>query len=127
MARRSPKRFADKRIRQAGFSIVEMLLVFVLIAVAVIPLATVQFYSRREVSEASRHSRAVQLAQASLERMRARGFGQAAPDTVQTGVFTAAADVVQLSPTLEELRVTVSWPGDANATTVTLSCLQSRR
>jgi Tfp pilus assembly protein PilV len=127
MARRSLRRFASERIRQAGFSIVEMLLVFVLIGVAVIPLATVQFYSRREVSEASRHSRAVQLAQASLERMRSRGFGQSAPDTVQVGVFTSAADVVPLSPTLEELRVTVSWPGDDQPSTVTLSCLQSRR
>lgn len=115
------------RTRQAGFSIVELLLVFALIGVAVIPLAAVQFYSRREVGEASRHSRAVQLAQASLERMRARGFGQAVPDTVQSGIFTAAAQVIPVSATLEELRVTVTWPGDDLPRDVTLSCLQSRR
>ena len=76
---------------------------------------------------ASRHSQAVQLAQASLERMRSLGFGQAAPETLQTGIFTSAAAVVPLSPTLEELRVTVTWPGDDEPRSVSLSCLQSRR
>lgn len=127
MARRILRRLRSTRAGQAGFSIIEMLLVFAIIGVAVVPLASVQFYSRREVSEASRHSRAVELAQASLERMRSRGFGQAVPDTVQNGVFVTAADVVPISATLEELRVTVTWPYKDQPRAVTLSCLQSRR
>jgi Tfp pilus assembly protein PilV len=115
------------RRSQAGFSIVEMLLVFAIIGIAVLPLATVQFYSRREVTEAGRHTRAVEMAQATIERMRARGFGQAVPDTLQDGPFTAASGVVPISPTLEELRVTVSWQHGESPRSLTLSCLQSMR
>jgi hypothetical protein len=42
-------------------------------------------------------------------------------------VFTAAADIVPINATLEELRVTVTWPGDDQPSAVSLSCLQSRR
>jgi Tfp pilus assembly protein PilV len=112
---------------RSGFSVVEMLLVFAIVGIAILPLASVQFYSRREVNEAQHHSQAIQLAEAQLEQMRASGFGQAQPDTVRNGIFTTASSVVQVSNTLQQLQVTVSWQHGTIPRAMTLTCLQSLR
>lgn len=94
-----------------GFSVVEMLLVFTILAVAILPLAAVQFQSRYQVSEAQRQTRATQIALAQIERARMVGFANAAGDTLDIPPFRATTRVVAdpANPFLQEIQVTVSW------------------
>jgi len=128
----------SKRARtgdDAGFSVIEMLLVFAIVGIAMLPLAGIQFGSREAVREANRHSEAVIMAQAALEEMRAAGFNNSQPDTVQNGVFTVASSAEQFvdpatglpSNFVEELMVTVLWRDGADPRSLTLSTLQARR
>ena len=96
---------------QDGISVVEMLLVFTLLAVAMLPLASVQFESRREVAEARRESQAMQIALTQIERARMLGFGEAAGDSLHDPPFTAVTSVVPdpANPFLEEVQVRVTW------------------
>lgn len=96
---------------QRGFSVIEMLLVFTILAVAVLPLAAVQFQSRHQVSEAQRQSRATQIALAQIERARMVGFANAVGDTLNDPPFVSTTQVVPdpVNPFLQEIQVTVSW------------------
>ena len=96
---------------QRGFSVIEMLLVFTILAVAVLPLAAVQFQSRHQVSEAQRQSRATQIALAQIERARMVGFANAVGDTLNDPPFVSTTQVVAdpVNPFLQEIQVTVSW------------------
>jgi prepilin-type N-terminal cleavage/methylation domain-containing protein len=114
---------------RAGFSIVEMMVVFAIIGVAMIPLASVQFKSRHEITEAERQSQATQLAQAQLERIKMAGFGAAATDTLQQDVFTitSAAQPDAANSFLREITVQVSWEYNGGPRQVTLAAKQSSR
>ena len=57
----------------SGFSVVEMLLVFTLVGLAMIPMAAIQFSSRREVSKADRMSLATEVAMSQVERVKLDG------------------------------------------------------
>ena len=125
-----------RQLRQnGGFSIIEMLMVFAIVGIAMLPLAGIQFGSREAVNEASRHSEAVIIAQTSLEGMRAVGFGNVLPDTVTTGNFLVMSAAQQFidpgtglpAPFVEELQVTVAWQDGADPRSITLSCLQAQR
>ena len=88
-----------------------MLLVFTVLAVAMLPLASVQMSSRREVSEARRESQAMQIALEQIERARMLGFGQAAADSLVESPFVAVTSIVPdpVNPFLEEIQVRVTW------------------
>lgn len=96
---------------QRGISIVEMLLVFTVLSIAMLPLAAVQFGSRREVAEAQRESQAMQIALQQIERARMVGFGEAAGDSLHDPPFVAVTQVVPdpVNPFLEEVQVRVTW------------------
>lgn len=113
----------------AGFSIVEMLIVFSILAVAMLPLAAVQFGSRHQISEAERQSQAVQIAQAQIERTRMVGFANAAGDTLFDPPFTAVTTVVPdpANPFLQEIQVTVLWTYGSQARNLTLASKQAAR
>jgi prepilin-type N-terminal cleavage/methylation domain-containing protein len=121
----------QNRIRssQAGFSIVEMMIVFAIVGVAMIPLASVQFKSRHQITEAERQSQAAQIAQARLERIKMGGFNSAAIDTVQQGVFTltSSAQLDAVNPFLREINVQVTWEYNGGPRVVTLAAKQSSR
>lgn len=97
--------------REDGFTVVEMLIVFSLLAVTLIPLATVQFQARHQVSEAELQTRATQIALARIERARTLGFANSVGDTLVDPPFTAATAVVAdpANTFLEEIQVTVTW------------------
>ncbi len=121
----------SRRIRsdRSGFSIVEMMIVFAILGIAMIPLASVQFKSRHEITEAERQSQATQLAQAQLELIRMGGFNAAATDTVQQGVFTvvSGAQPDPANPFLRELSVQVTWNYNGNQRSLTLAAKQAAR
>jgi len=120
--------------REGGFSLVEVLIVFVLVGVALMPLAGVQLSSRRAVDEAQRYGEAVALAQTQLEQLRATGFGAAVADSVQNGPFTVLTSVTPElngsglpSTDLERLSVRVRWTEKGDALSVELTGLRADR
>ena len=105
------------------------LLVFTILAVAIIPLASVQFRSRTQISEAERQSQAVQIAQAMLERTKMRGFNNAQPDTLVRPPFVAISNVVPdaANPFLQEIQVSVNWSYGAEPRALTIATKQAAR
>ncbi len=118
-----------------GFSLVEILIVFVLIGVALMPLAGVQLNSRRTVHDSMRYGTAVQLAQNELEKLRAAGFGTAVADSTRNGNFTIVTTVTpEINPLtglpsneLERLSVSVLWQEDDGQRSVVLTGLRANR
>lgn len=119
----------------SGFSVLETLMVLALVGIAIIPLSEIQMSSHRSVEDADRYSEAVSLAQEQLESMRALGFANAAQDTLQFGNFTIAQgpspylDPVSGAPlpSLERLRVAVSWRERGEVRRIEMDCLQAER
>ena len=112
---------------RAGFSLVEIMIVLVILAVGVLPIAVVQSQARREVVEADRHTEAIALAQAQLERLKGQGFGNIAAEAGAQGAFNWQAQVTNVSFGLDRVDVTVTW-NTANANEVlTVSDLVSMR
>jgi len=114
---------------QKGFSIVEMLAVFTVLAVALLPLASIQFRARQEISQSMRESQATQLAQDLIERTRGQGFANAIADSASSGVFNYAVDVVPdaANPFLQEIQVTVTWDYDGQTQQLTMASKQAAR
>lgn len=121
--------------QEAGFSLVETLVVFVLVAIALLPLAGVQLTSRRAVDEAQRYGEAVEVAQARLEQLRATGFGNAVTDSTSQGRFNVLTAVqAEVNPNtgipsteLERLSVTVQWVEKGDTLSVALTGLRADR
>ncbi len=125
-----------REIRQEdGFSLVEVLLVFVLVGIALLPLAGVQISSRRAVDEAQRYGEAVTLAETQLEQMRATGFGAAVADSIYQQPFTILTAVspeidagTGLAMTeLERITVQVRWMQKSDTLSVALTGLRADR
>jgi len=119
------QRLGDER----GFSVVEMLIVFTVLAVAMLPLASVQFGARQQVSESLRQSQAVQLAASEIERVRSQGFENAVGDTASVDVFTYRTRIVPdaANPFLQEIQVQVAWQYGNEARSLTLASKQAAR
>lgn len=121
--------------QEGGFSLVEVLLVFVLVGVALMPLAGVQINSRRAVDEAQRYGEAVALAQTQLEQLRVTGFGVATADSLSDGPFTILTvigpEIDQgtgvASTELERLNVQVRWVEKGDTLSVNLTGLRADR
>ncbi len=130
MRSRNPRfRTRQPRSGEEGFSIIEILVVFSVLAVAMIPLAAVQFSSRQEVGRAERLTGAAQLAYAQIETARAAGFGNAVNDTLMAAPYTAVTRVAAdpVNPFLEEVQVTVSWTDRGGDRSITLAGKLARR
>jgi Tfp pilus assembly protein PilV len=119
----------ERRGDESGFSIVEMLIVFSILAIAMLPLTAVQLGSRHQITEAERQSQAVQIAQAQIERAKASGFAAASGDTLVDPPFTAVTRVVPdaVSPFLQEIQVTVQWDYGDEPRTLTVASKQAAR
>lgn len=121
---RTPFRFGDR-----GFSTIEMLAVFTVLAIALIPLVSIQLRARNQISESQRESQANQLAVDQIERIRAAGFANAAPDSGSTEHFewnvTVSPD--STNPFLQEIQVRVDWDYGGESRTLTLASKQARR
>jgi len=108
-ARSVPDGRKPGRVGRDGFTLVEILVVLVILTIGIVPLAVVQSSARREVSESDRYTQALVLAQDRLERMKALGFGVAAPDSGASGQLAWNADVQNVSFGLDRIGVTVTW------------------
>jgi prepilin-type N-terminal cleavage/methylation domain-containing protein len=110
-----------------GFTLTEIMVVLLILAIGVVPLALVQSRARTEVSRSDRMTQATALAQAQLEIMKGAGFGNAQADTGQAGQLMFATQVQNVTFGLDRIQVTVNWfDGRSNQALVVSDLLSMR-
>jgi prepilin-type N-terminal cleavage/methylation domain-containing protein len=110
-----------------GFTLVEIMMVLMILTVGVLPIAIIQHRSRHEVSEADRHTQGIELAQMHLERVKGMGFGNAVPDSGQTGEIAWVVRVTNVSLGLDRVEVTATWQNNGMQESLTVADLVSTR
>lgn len=111
----------------AGFTLVELMIALVVIAIGVMALSGVQTRSSRDVYATGRAGRALALAQERIEIKRAGGYTAAVTDSGQQDVFTWVARVDSANIDLKRIDVTVTWPEQQQTQSVRLTTLLSSR
>ncbi len=102
----------SRMIRQGderGFSLVELMVVLVVLAIGLLPLAFVQTRAQQEVVDSGRQTEALALAQLQMETAKTLGFGVAATDTGVVGNYQWIQSVQNVSLGLDQVTVTVNW------------------
>lgn len=117
----------DRRLEREGFTLVEIMMVLVILAVGVLPIAVIQHRARAEVSEADRHTQAIAVAQMQMERLKSQGFGNIVNENGVAGNVTWVAQVANVQFGLDRLTVTASWQNKGVVETLTVSDLVSMR
>lgn len=115
------------RTCRAGFSLVEILMVLMILTVGVLPIALIQHRARREVTEADWHTRAIAIAQMQMERLKAQGFGNIVAENGVTDNVTWDAQINNVSFGLDRLTVTATWRNNDVLETLVVSNLVSMR
>lgn len=112
---------------RAGFSLVEILVVLMILSIGVLPIAIIQQRARREVTASDHFTQAITVAQAQMERIKGLGFGNAAPDSGTVGVITWTSNIVNVSAGLDRIEVTARWNRESGAEAITVADLVSMR
>jgi type IV pilus assembly protein PilV len=115
------------RNQERGFTLVELMVAIVVIAVGLLALARVQTQSSRDVYATGRDERALGLAQQRIEIARGSGYASVAADSGQSGVFAWVTRVDSVDVELKQVRVSVSWREPTRTRNVQLSTLVSAR
>jgi type IV pilus assembly protein PilV len=110
-----------------GFTLVELMIALVVIAIGIIALSGVQTKSSRDVYSTGRQTRALATAEDRVERIRSIGYTAAVSDSGQDGVFNWTARVDSAGLELKRIAVTVTWPEQAQVRQVRLTTLLSAR
>ena len=93
-----------------GFSLIELMVVLVILAIGMLPLALVQSRAQQDVFEAGQFSEAVAIAQLQMEATKSQGFVNAVPDSGTVGgTFNWNVQVQNVSFGLNQLTVNVNW------------------
>lgn len=111
----------------AGFTLVELMIALVVIAIGVMALSGVQTRSSRDVYATGRSTRALALAQQRIEIKRAGGYAAAVTDSGQQDNFQWIAQVDSAGIDLKSIDVTVTWPEQMQTQSVRLTTLISAR
>jgi prepilin-type N-terminal cleavage/methylation domain-containing protein len=106
--------------REAGFSLVELMVALVILTIGLLPLAFVQTRAQQDVFDSGRHTEALAIAQLQMEETKSLGFGAAQPDTGQVDSYTWIRDVQNISNGLDQITVTVNWNERGDPRTVRL-------
>lgn len=93
----------------AGFTMVELMVAILLIAIGILPVAMVQSRSTRDVVATGQSTRALSIAQDQMEVVRTSGFTTAKIDSGQVTGFSWKTNLTNVSATLKRADVTVSW------------------
>jgi len=111
----------------AGFTMVELMVAILLIAIGILPVAMVQSRSTRDVVATGQSTRALSVAQDQMEVMRTAGFSTAKIDSGYVAVFNWKTNVTSLSTTLKRVDVTVTWTNKGVSQSLQISDLLSDR
>lgn len=114
-------------MKKDGFTLPEVMVVMVILAIGVLPLTMIQARARAEVRETDRYTQAVTVAQQQLEWAKGRGFGNAVADSGQTGQVQWRTRVQQISFGLDRIEVQVVFRQGGSPDTLTVASLLSMR
>ena len=95
--------------RNAGFSLVELMVVLVILAIGLLPLALIQTRAQQDVFESGQYTEALQVAQLQMESAKSQGFGSAVTDSGAVDSYTWRATVTNVSFGLDQIVVDVQW------------------
>ncbi|MCI0452282.1 MAG: prepilin-type N-terminal cleavage/methylation domain-containing protein [Candidatus Latescibacteria bacterium] len=95
--------------REEGFSLVELMVALVILTIGLLPLAFVQTRAQQDVFDSGRYTEALTIATLEMEQTKSLGFGVAATDTGTVDNYTWIRDVQNVTPTLDQITVSVSW------------------
>jgi prepilin-type N-terminal cleavage/methylation domain-containing protein len=95
--------------RNAGFSLVELMVVLVILAIGLLPLALIQTRAQQDVFESGQYTEALQVAQLQMEAAKSQGFGNVVTDSGLVEVYTWRAMVTNVSFGLDQIVVQVEW------------------
>ena len=98
-----------------GFTLVEIMVVLIVLAVGIMALSGVQTRSSSDVYATGRATRALALAQSQIEQTRSRGFDFAVPDSGTVDNMRWVQNVDTLSVDMRRVNVTVTWADPNNA------------
>ena len=121
------KRCQRARHDRAGFTLVEVLVVLVILSIGIIPLAMVQTRARQEVQESDRYTRALTIAQREMEMTKGLGFAAAAPDSGSEDGVDWIVNVQDVDIGLRQVGVSVSFLQGTQRETLVVSSLLSLR
>lgn len=113
--------------REAGVTLIELMIVLVIVAVGVLALSGVQTRSSTDVYSTGRNTRALQLAQLRMETTRSAGFTLAASDSGSANGFGWQTAVDSVDVGLRRVRVTVSWKDRGRARSLELDNFVAQR
>ncbi len=119
--------FRAPQAREAGFTLIELMIALVVISIGILALSAVQTRSSRDVYRTGRGSEALAMAQAGIESMRAAGFDSVATDTSQSGPFEMIRQVTAVSTDMKQLTVVVNWAEDGDPRSLQIQTLLSDR
>jgi prepilin-type N-terminal cleavage/methylation domain-containing protein len=114
-------------VKKDGFTLPEVLVVMVILAVGVLPLTLIQTRARAEVRETDRYTQAVTVAQQQLEWAKGQGFGRAVADSGHTGHVVWRTNVQQVAFGLERIDVRVIFQQGSRPDTLNVTSLVSMR
>ena len=110
-----------------GLTVTEIMVVLVVLAIGVIPMALVQTAGNRDVVRSGQRTEALQVAQEQMELTRSMGFNNAVADTGVTGPYNWATAIQPSGPLMNEVMVVVTWQEGADPRQVRLTSLLSSR
>ncbi len=106
--------------QNSGFSLVELMVVLVILAIGLLPLALIQTRAQQDVFESGQYTEALQVAQLQMESAKSLGFGNAATDSGLVETFNWRATVSNVSFGLDQIVVTVNWNEKGQQRTITI-------
>lgn len=118
---------APRERDQRGFTLIELMVVVVFVAVGILTLSLVQTRSFKDVYRTGMHTRALDVARLHLETARSAGFTLAASDSGVTGGFNWNCQVDSVDVGLRRVTSTVLWTDGSVARSVRLVDLLSAR
>ena len=110
-----------------GVTLTELMVVLVVLAVGLLPIAIVQTRSHRDVFHSGQRTEALNIAQMQMERARSMGFNNAVPDSGVTGPFEWRTTIQPAGISMRSVVVTVQWQEQGDPRTITFRNLLSDR
>jgi prepilin-type N-terminal cleavage/methylation domain-containing protein len=114
-------------VGRGGFTLVEIMMVLMILALGIIPVAIIQHQARREVTKSDLYTEGIIVAQTQLERIKGMGFGNAVADSGDIGNVAWVARVNNVSFGLDRVVVTATWQSDGVDQSLTVTDLMSMR